>query len=319
MSDRLPLPKGFLTEPVPNNQAVKWIENKTPVGARVFEQLLPELKGRAIAVAGIHSASVAREVRKAIASVPAGADWDKQKHLIADQISPWLMDDSDSKARKAQLAKAEILLRTHGFQAYAVVQHETMREQEDIFPFWQYLSMDDEKVRQSHQALHDLVFPANSPFWKRHSPPWEWGCRCRKVQLLPEEVDEIREREKQLPPDQKTVIEGPALSSVEQQNKLVRGPSEIFDLTPPIERGKEGAFVFEPDSLRLTTAEIRGRYDPLTWADWEAWAKNTTIEDLPDGEQGLTVWDWMEGRPFAKPKSLPAESWHEPLPEGGID
>jgi SPP1 gp7 family putative phage head morphogenesis protein len=292
---RPPLPKGFLTEPVPNDRAIEWIQGKTPMGAGVFEGLLPELKARAIAVAGIEAAGVARDIRKAIAEVPAGADWDKQRRVIADLINPYLAGEGDAAALKARIRKAEILLRTHGSQGYAVAQHEVMREQEDIFPYWQYLSMEDEGVRPAHSALNKLIFPANSPFWHHHSPPWDWGCRCRKVSLLPEEVAEIQNRERKLAPEKQTVIEGKALELVETQNKLNRGPTEVYDITAPADRGKPGAFLFEPDSLRLSAAELQGRYDAQTWREFQEWAHRT--EAGPD----TTVWEWMGGTKLQAP------------------
>lgn len=290
------LPEGWLAEPVPNDRAIEFVKGKTPVSAEVFKKLLPELRARAIAVSGIESAAVARDIREAVAAVPAGADWDKQKRKIADLIAPWVGGDDPKAAKKAREKRAELILRTHGFQAYAVAQHEAMREQEDIFPYWQYLSMEDERVRATHAALNKLIFPASSPFWHRHSPPWDWGCRCRKVSLLPEEVDEIRAKEARLPPERKTVIEGPALDSVERQNKLNRGPSEIYDITAPADKGKPGAFLFEPDSLRLSPAELQGRYDPQTWAEFTDWAQRTPIEESsPRGRPATTVWEWMGG------------------------
>lgn len=294
---RKPLPPGFLTEPVPNERAIEWIRSKTPVSAEVFRGLLPELKARAIAVAGVTSASLARDIREAIAAVPAGADWDKQRRHIADLLNPYVAAGDDKEAKKARTKRAELLLRTHGFQGYAVAQHEVMKAQKDVFPFWQYLSNGDERVRQTHEKLNKLIFPADSPFWHRHTPPWEWGCRCRKVSLLPEEVAEIQAREARLAPERKTVIEGPALDLVEKQNKLNRGITEVFDITPPADRGKPGAFLFEPDSLRLSPEELAKRYDAATWADFQQWAGRTEVEP------GTSVWAWMDG---AKLTGVPA-------------
>lgn len=296
MPTELPdLPPGFILEPVPNEQAIAFLRDKPAVAGKVFKKLLPELKGRAFGISGIESASIARDIREAIADVPAGADWDKQKRQIADSLHPFLADPEDPKNKKAARARAELLLRTHGFQAYAVGQHETMTEQADIFPWWQYLTVGDELVRTAHKALNKLIFPASSPFWKRHTPPWDWGCRCRKVPLLPEEIDEIRDRESSLPPEAKTVIEGPALKAVEEQNRLDRGPSQSYNITAPADAGKSGAYLFEPDSLKLSTEQLSARYDPQTWSDFRQWAERTEIP-----EQGRSVWGWMSGQPLSE-------------------
>lgn len=300
-SDLPPLPKGFFVEPVPHEAAIAWLRDKPAVASSVFKRLIPELKARAIAIGGIESANVARDVRAAIARVPAGSDWDKEKRKIADLVHPYLADPDEPKNKKPAQRKAELLLRTHGFQAYSVSSHEVMREQQDVFPWWQYLTMSDELVRPTHSALNKLILPANSPFWLRHSPPWDWGCRCRKVPLLDDEAEAQRKKEAKSAPEAKTVIEGEALRYLETQNKLDRGPSKIFDTTPPSEKGRIGAFLFEPDSLRLSPEQLQTRYDPQTWADFHSWAQTTLLE----GPGSRTVWEWMGGAPAALPAPPP--------------
>lgn len=296
MPEDLPsLPPEWLSEAVPNDEAVAFVQSKVPVSSEVFKKLLPELKARAFAVAGVTSAAVARDIRDAVAKVPAGADWDTQKKHIAALLEPYLggEDDEPAKGRAKREARAELILRTHGFQAYAVAQHETLREQQDIFPFWQYLSQEDENVRQTHAKLNKLIVRADSPFWHRHSPPWDWGCRCRKVPLMEDEVDEIKAREDaaKVAPEKRTVIEGAALESLER-NKLNRGLTEVYDLTPSGEKGKAGGFVFEPDSLRLSLAELQPRYDAETWREFLAWSRQTPL----DADGGPSLLDWLQGR-----------------------
>lgn len=300
MSDLPPLPKGFLVEPVPNEAAAAWIRDKPAVSSSVFKRLLPELKSRAITVAGIESAGVLRDIREAIARVPEGADWDKEKRKIADLVHPYVSDPAEPTNKKAARRKAELLLRTHGFQSYSIGQHQVMREQQDVFPWWQYLTMTDELVRPTHAELHKLILPASSPFWAKHTPPWDWGCRCRKVPLLPEEVEEQRRAEAKKPPEAKTVIEGEALRYLEDQQKLDRGPNKIFDLTPPSDK-RPDAFLFEPDSLRLTPDQLATRYDAQTWADFRAWAEVIKIER----GGSLTVWQWLLGQ-VGTPDAAPA-------------
>lgn len=302
MPDPLPpLPDGFFVEAVPHDQAIAWLRGKPAVSSAVFNRLLPELKARAIAVSGIESAKVVRGIREAIAAVPAGADWDKQKRLLAETLHPYLADPAEPKNKQAARTRAELLLRTHGFQAYAVASHEVMRGQQSIFPWWQYLTMGDELVRHTHSALNGLIIPASSPFWLRHSPPWDWGCRCRKVPLLDDEAAERRESERTALPEKKTVLEGESLRFLETQQKLDRGPSKVIDMTPPAERGRAGAFLFEPDSLTLMPEMLKGRHDDATWSEFSVWAKTTEIEG-----QGRSVWAWMEGQRLAARFSLQA-------------
>lgn len=68
-----------------------------------------------------------------------------------------------------------------------------------IFPNWKYVTVNDGKVREEHQALHGLVLPADDPLWDQIWPPNGWKCRCRVAAVMAGEYDskfinESRER-----------------------------------------------------------------------------------------------------------------------------
>ncbi|MBU1187757.1 MAG: minor capsid protein [Gammaproteobacteria bacterium] len=46
-------------------------------------------------------------------------------------------------------------------------------------PYWQYVTIQDERVRASHAALHGKVFRWDDPVWEYIYPPNGFGCRCR--------------------------------------------------------------------------------------------------------------------------------------------
>jgi SPP1 gp7 family putative phage head morphogenesis protein len=63
--------------------------------------------------------------------------------------------------------------------------------QKDIFPFWQYITMDDGKVRPEHQKLHLIILPVDDPRWLKIYPPNGWNCRCRIKPLMAHEAKDI--------------------------------------------------------------------------------------------------------------------------------
>lgn len=307
MASRKPkLPDNFLVEPVPHDEASRWIATKGIVARNVFDQLLPELQARAFLITGLEALDELQTIRDLIAEVPLGENWDQTKKEIADRLGPHLTQtDTDGKidhaaTRRASEARAQLLLRTHGFQAYAVAQHQVMDRQRDVFPFWQYLSLDDARVRPTHRALDGIILPADSPFWADHSPPWEWGCRCRKVPLLPEEVDEIRAAEASLPREKRSVLDDVARRDLEQSGrlfrevrddagKLVRDPMLPWSVLSPRNKGDANSYVFDPAGLALPLDQLLDRYDPLTRTIFENFAQNQKLED------GRTVWAWLNG------------------------
>jgi hypothetical protein len=184
-----------------------------------------------------------------------------------------------------------------------------MDAQRDLFPFWQYQSLGDGRVRATHAALDQVVLPASSSFWQTHFPPWEWGCRCQVIPLSEEDVAELKRGDANLPLEQRRVLDAAALKKLEGERILIR-PADVLNkkgaptpinVSSAAEKGREGAFTWHPGDPRLTTAQLEQRYAhaPRTFAAFKAWAEKTAIPD-----QGRTVWEWMEGKAIVAPTAL---------------
>src|SRR5689334_16887958 len=100
----------FTITPTPHEEAIALIRGKGIVTREVFDQMLPELRGRAFTITGLEGADVMQRVRDLIADLPQGSRWDDVKSGIVDELSPYLGEGAERRA--------EILLRTHGFQAF---------------------------------------------------------------------------------------------------------------------------------------------------------------------------------------------------------
>lgn len=274
----------FLFTPVPHDEAIEFIRSKPVVSRAVFDQLLPELQARAFTITGLVPADVMQTVRDMIADVPAGMPWDTQKALIARSLSPYF-DEADA------IAKAELLLRVHGQEAYASAADAVMRRQLAVFPYWQYQTMMDTKVRSSHRVLHGLILPADSPFWITHDPPWEWGCRCIKIPMSDDDVEEIRFQNAKQIYDRGFLLPNNLRRELETTNRLVIG-ANVYNVAPT------GTFKFDPQSLTLTVDQLRARYSPEVWGNFESWARKTSVT-LDPIKDSRTVWNWINGEPGA--------------------
>lgn len=60
-----------------------------------------------------------------------------------------------------------------------------------LFPYWEYKTAGDNKVREEHRKLDGLVLPANDPRWDKIFPPNGWNCRCYVVPLMGHEVKDL--------------------------------------------------------------------------------------------------------------------------------
>lgn len=278
-----------LLRPVPHTEAADYLRSKPAVSRAVFDALLPELRARAFVITGVESLNALQSVREQVAQLPQGGDWEELRDDVAERISPWTDPDPERLLRRA-----ELVLRMQGFQAYAAAQHEVLERQREAFPWWQYNTAGDERVRDSHAALDGVVMPADSPFWEEHYPPWDWGCRCYITPLTDEEVGRIRAGEAEQPPEARRVLEGSRLREAETSGRLMRalpgdgGLARPYDVRAPSRRAGGSGFAGSPGTLRMSADELRERYDSETWERFLAWAERTA---LPEGG---TVREWLE-------------------------
>lgn len=266
----------FSIIPTPHEEAISLIRGKAVVTRTVFDGLLPELRGRAFTVTGIEDAATLQRIRDTIADLPQGSVWQEVKGNLVDELAPYLGDGAERRA--------ELLLRTHAFQAFQASNWRVAQEDEDTTHL-QYLATEDDNVRDSHLALNGLILPKDDPFWAKHFPPWEWGCRCRVRPMNPDFVAEAKAEDANRSPDDKLVMEGPALQRL-RDGQLQRD-GRTYDVTPPSDTNRETGFAWHPDDLRLPIDELRQRYDPEVFRVFE-----TAMQAAPF-DANRSVLDWL--------------------------
>lgn len=60
-----------------------------------------------------------------------------------------------------------------------------------LFPYWEYKTAGDDKVRPEHAELDGLILPASDPRWDKIFPPNGWKCRCYVVPRMAHEVADV--------------------------------------------------------------------------------------------------------------------------------
>lgn len=68
-------------------------------------------------------------------------------------------------------------------QASSARQWNDIKANEETFPLLKYITIGDQRVRQQHKDLDEVVFPVNDKFWNEYFPPNDWNCRCTTEQL----------------------------------------------------------------------------------------------------------------------------------------
>lgn len=270
--------EGILTRE-DNEAAAAFVRDKARTNIRIFGDMLPETRAHAFAVAGIEEMRRLKQVQEAIARVPEGGDWKDAREEIAAALG-----DPEKNA-----ARAETVLRTNCFQAYAAARYRSQMEDKEVFPYLKYVTVGDSRVRDSHARLNGTILRKDDPFWETHYPPWDWGCRCVAVELTEEMA-----REEQADGTGSVRDEGWS----QDYRAAHRGRDESKD------------YKFRPGSLSiaLDDAALKPdgtlRYDEGTLQRFNEKMEKATVE-LPDGTtKNVREWMWEPVRERAEKKLL---------------
>ena len=112
--------------------------------------------------------------------------WGKQK----------VVNPKTGKEETAQLGspyRIKTILETNANVSYSAGRYKTQIDAVSFAPYWQYIDMDDNRVRFKHHEIGKLfknaVLIYNHPFWSKWYPPNDWGCRCRVLNYTLAEVE----------------------------------------------------------------------------------------------------------------------------------
>lgn len=87
--------------------------------------------------------------------------------------SPWLL---------------ETLVRTQIHVAYGVGRWQAMKDPDvdEILWGYEYVAIDDDRVRPAHKALDGSKLPKDDPRWSEIWPPNGYNCRCEVIEIFDE-------------------------------------------------------------------------------------------------------------------------------------
>lgn len=278
--------KGLQT--IPNEEASALVQAMRPVTREQYNNILPELRARVFVITGVEDLRVIEKVRDLTAQVPQGVDWKDAKDAIAQELEADLGEEEANR-------RAGVLLRHHVNQVYQAGRYQALKRESDIFTHWEYLTVGDANVRDSHRELDGTILPANHPFWDTHFPPWEFGCRCRVRGVLPEEVQDIEAEDADKPPEAQRVVKGQRLKKLERDGVLDKGPGRQVNVTAatPLERDKYRTRV---QDFTLPMDKVLEAYPPEIRTIFEEWAKSQRFQAGTDQTDTTDLWTFLKER-----------------------
>lgn len=250
-----------------NDEAVAAISDRMAVRRSILDKMVPEVRARAFAVAGVEDLNRVKKINEALAKIPAGGDWREARGIIAGELG----------GGTGAQHRAENIVKTNVFQAYSSARYRKQLADKDIMPYLVYHAVGDGKTRASHQALDGVILPVDDPFWRDHYPPWDYGCRCTVSGMTAEEAERFRGK--------KGAEEGLRLLNKKELNRIA---------PPPALNG----YSFDPATMALSIDDINERYGGADGVGAiQAFARKMRSKEIsglaPDGVRTENVWNWM--------------------------
>jgi SPP1 gp7 family putative phage head morphogenesis protein len=187
--DGLTLPIGFSTKLPPTN-AVDYLRGLTPVTKNTFDGLSAQYKADAFTVAGTTDVRLIAKVRDELADVlqRGGTEADFEK-AVAQM-------ETEAGVEEINAFALDTVFTTNMQKAYSLGRYEQMTDPDvmSALPYWQYLTVHDDRVRPEHAVIDEFVARAIDPVWNKIYPPNGFNCRCIVIPLLreqaPDDADE---------------------------------------------------------------------------------------------------------------------------------
>lgn len=184
----------FADDEIPSTgfaRAIEWLLGTTNVLRSRFHEFRREMGRKAFTVARVFEETTLDRIKRSLASsIDEGEDLDqwKQRLTEADDDDPSIMDQVGVGALNPY--HAETVFRAQWQNIYQVSIREGYERTRDAWAFYEYVTMDDDRVRSSHQAMHGVRRPTTDPIWRTWWPPNGYNCRCTVVAISRVEAQE---------------------------------------------------------------------------------------------------------------------------------
>lgn len=169
---------------LPATGAAGYLRGLTPVTKDTFDGLSQQYQRDAFTVAGTTDARLIERVRDALADVLEKGGTEKDFAAAVAQLT------TDAGVEAINSFALDTVFSTTLAKAYSLGRYEQMTDQAviDALPYWQYLTVGDDRVRPEHAVLDGFMARAEDPVWGKIYPPNGFNCRCIVIAALAEEA-----------------------------------------------------------------------------------------------------------------------------------
>lgn len=171
---------------LPADGSASYLRSLTPVTKETFDGLSAQYKRDAFTVAGVSDVRLVEKIRDELAKTMQDGGTRQDFEKAVEQMT--------TKAGVAEVMSftLDTVFTTNMHKAYALGRYEQLTEPDtiEVIPFWEYMTVGDDRVRLEHKVLDSFQARAIDPVWNKIYPPNGFNCRCIVIGLLASEAKE---------------------------------------------------------------------------------------------------------------------------------
>lgn len=200
---------------LPNAAAIAFLRNKQQLTTAHWDEMLGESHAKAFTVAGATKLALLNDLHAAVGdAIEQGQSIGEFRNVFDEVVAEHGWTYKGSRGWRTR-----VIYDTNMRAANQAAQWSRIQETKTAFPFLQYVTAGDSRVRKQHADWDDTVLPVDHPWWNTHLPANGYGCRCSVRALSQRDIDR-----KGL-----TVSEAPEIKLVDRINTRT---GEVYNPTP---------------------------------------------------------------------------------------
>ena len=97
---------------------------------------------------------------------------------------------SKALSNLASTARLDLVFQQNAAMARAVADREVSMDPDIMvrYPYWEYMPSSAAVPRAEHAEFYGLILLKTDPFWRLHTPPWDYNCQCGLRDVSEEEA-----------------------------------------------------------------------------------------------------------------------------------
>jgi SPP1 gp7 family putative phage head morphogenesis protein len=173
---------------LPPEEAIRYFEQKGYAIGFNYHEVWAQAHARAFTVAGVLKLDVLTDIKTALKqALNEGKTLRQFEQSLLPTLTKkgWIgnglvAEQTTGELQGKQLTprRMETIFQTNMQSSYMAGRYQTMKENVDNRPFWQYWAIMDKRTRPAHALLNGRVFRFDDPIWSIIFPPNGYRCRC---------------------------------------------------------------------------------------------------------------------------------------------